>query len=692
METATRATVIRDAAPYYGALREAMLKAERQIVIVGWDIDSRTPLVGPTGAAPDGYPIQLGAFLSALVEDRPDLRVHILLWDFSMLFAAEREMFSSLVLGWSTPDQIEFCLDDCIPFGSSHHQKLVVIDETTAFAGGIDLTIRRWDTPEHPFECALRVDPANKPYRPFHDVQMLVEGDAARAVADVVRARWRRARCADLPAATARRGTAWPDTVTPHFRAVKVAFARTEPAHGGAEEVREVAALFESQLRTAERTVYIENQFLTCTAVAEVLADRLQAQPELEVLLIGPKRYQTWLESRTMGGGRLAFMKVLEDAGVARRVRLVHPEVSLGGACTDVMVHSKVTIVDDRLLRVGSANLNNRSMGSDTELDLMILAETPEERATVTRLRDTLIGEHYGTTPEAVSAAIAAEGSMLGAMKRLETPERRLAPIDDSDAAAQDAPAAVVAIADPDRPLDADAIVTTVAEPKPVRRTLSGYSRLLALCAVTAALVLVWRVTPLKEYTDVATLRAAAEELNGDPLAPIYVILAYMVLGLFAFPINVAIIVTAMTFGTALGLLYAAIGTLASALLTYAIGATIGKGTIDHILGPKFARVGRKIRDKGIFAVAAIRMMPVAPFTIVNLMAGASHIRLRDYAIGTLIGLAPGFIVIAPLGGQIARVATNPTSTDIAILVGLSLFWLAVSWGLQKLLSRFSNR
>lgn len=691
-EVATRATMLRDAAPYFGALREAMLKAKHQIAIVGWDIDSRTPLVGPSGTADDDYPVHLGAFLSALVQDRPDLTVHVLLWDFSVLFSAEREFFSSLVLGWSTPNRIEFCLDDCIPFGSAHHQKVVLIDDAIAFSGGIDLTIRRWDTPEHAYENILRVDPGNKPYRPFHDVQLLVEGEAARAVGDVVRERWRRARCAELPPVPARNESPWPDSITPHFKNVSIGIARTEPTHGERVEVREVAELFPALIARAERSIYIENQFLTATTVASAIAERMQAVPELETLLIGPKTYASWLEGKTMGGGRLAFMRVLEDAGVGRRTRLVYPEVCQGDQSVDVMVHAKVTIIDDRYLRIGSANLNNRSMGSDTELDLLVIGNTPEERATIEHLRNTLIGEHFGVTPEDATEAIDASGSLIGALGRLDPQHRRLSPIDDSAAEEIDAPAAVTAIADPDRPIDPDTMITTVAEPKPVRRTLREYSRLLALCAVTAVLVLVWRVTPLKEYTDVQSLRAAAVEISDDPLAPIYVVLAYVVLGFFAFPINIAIVVTAMTFGTALGLLYAAIGTLASALLTYAVGATIGKGTIDHILGPKFARVGRRIKAKGVFAVAAIRMLPVAPFTIVNLMAGASHIRLRDYALGTLIGLAPGFLVIAPLGGQIARVATNPTATDIALLVGLSLFWLAVSWGLQKILSRFADR
>lgn len=692
VETASRATLLRDAAPYFGALREAMLKARRRITIVGWDIDSRTPLFGPSGTVDDDYPLHLGAFLSALVEDRPDLHVQVLLWDYSMLFSAEREFFSSLVLGWATPDRIDFCLDDQIPFGSAHHQKIAVIDDTIAFAGGIDLTIRRWDTPEHAYENILRVDPGNKPYRPFHDLQMLLEGDAARAVADVVRERWRAARGETLAPLTEDGQTAWPDSITPHFRDVAVGLARTRPPETARPGVQEIANLYPQMIAAAQKVLYIENQFLTHTGVASAIADRMKAVPDLETILIGPKTYASWIEGKTMGGGRLDFLRVLEKAGVADRVRLLYPEVRQGEDCVDIMVHAKVVIVDDRFLRVGSANLNNRSLGTDTELDLTLIARTATERATIATLRDTLFGEHFGVGPEAVADAVARHGSLIASLGAFDPKDRRLAPIDDRAAEDIDAPAAVTALADPDRPIDPETMITTVTEPKPVRRTLREYSRLLALCAITAVLVLIWRATPLREYTDVATLRAVASTIADDPLAPVYVIAAYILLGFLAFPINIVIVVTAMTFGTALGLFYATIGTLASALLTYAVGATVGKSTIDHILGPKFARVGRRIKAKGVFAVAAIRMLPVAPFTIVNLMAGASHIRLRDYALGTLIGLAPGFLVIAPLGGQIARVATDPTMTDIALLVALSAFWLALSWGLQKILSRFADR
>ena len=70
----------------------------------------------------------------------------MLLWDYSVLYSLERELLPVLSLQWRTPPQIELCLDDVLPIGSSHHQKIVVIDDALAFSGGLDLTIRRWDT------------------------------------------------------------------------------------------------------------------------------------------------------------------------------------------------------------------------------------------------------------------------------------------------------------------------------------------------------------------------------------------------------------------------------------------------------------------------------------------------------------------------------------------------------------------
>lgn len=690
-ETATRATVLRDAATYFGVLRKALLAAEREVAIVGWDIDSRTPLVGESGEPEDDLPRELGAFLSALVERRPKLRVRLLLWDYSVLFTAEREAMASYTLGWSTPRQITFCFDDCVPLGASHHQKIVLIDDAVAFSGGIDLAIRRWDTPAHRVKEPRRVDPAGKPYRPFHDVQMMVEGPAARAIGDLVRKRWRAARCETLQAQPAPATSPWPADVAPDFRDCQVSIARTLPAFQGESEVREVERWFLGMIARAERTLYIENQFVTAPKLAKAIAARIRERPELEVLIVAPQQYQSWLESKTMRTGRIGFVQVLERAGVSDRIRLLTPLVEEDGERAAVMVHAKIMIVDDTFLRVGSANLNNRSLGTDTECDLIVHGTEERHRKAIRDVRDALLGEHLGAEGATVTQAVADTGSLFGAIDRLNGGPHRLAPVEDGEIEDRDAAAAMAAVADPERPIDPEVFVDMMAERRPVRRNLSGIARLTLIAAAVAALVLVWQVTPLREYADFATVERAVATIASDPLAPAYVILGFVVSGLVAFPVMIAIAVTAVTFGAWLGLAYAATGALASALVTYGVGALVGAGLIESLLGRRFTRISRRIKDKGILAVAAIRMVPIAPFTVINLLAGASRIRLRDYTIGTMLGLTPGLLVIAPLGRQAYEVLTDPSIEDTLMLLGLALVWLTVSFGLQRVVSRYER-
>ena len=207
---AWRATALQDAAAYFGTLRRAMLAARQSIIIVGWDIDSRVALVGEAGRPEDKLPAALGPFLTALARRRPELSIRLLLWDYSVLYTLERELLPALALQWDTPPQVELCLDNTVPLGASHHQKMVIIDDTLAFAGGLDLTIRRWDRPDHLPRNPRRVDPQGRSYPPFHDVQVMVDGPAAAALAELARARWTRAACEALPPVRAAANDPWP--------------------------------------------------------------------------------------------------------------------------------------------------------------------------------------------------------------------------------------------------------------------------------------------------------------------------------------------------------------------------------------------------------------------------------------------------------------------------------------------------
>jgi phospholipase D1/2 len=682
---AARAAVLVDGAAYFDALRQAMLKARRSILIAGWDIHSQTRLVGRSGEADDGYPAEFANFLAALVNERPELDVCILLWDFSVLYAAERDFFPTLSLAWNTPSRVRFCLDDCVPLGSSQHQKLVVVDDKVAFSGGLDVTIRRWDTSKHRLDEPHRVDPDGKPYRPFHDVQMVVDGEAARALGELLRGRWSCAACEDLPKVQVD-SDPWPDPVKPHFTDVAVGIARTQPVYEQQEQVEEVAQLFLDSIDAAERTIYIENQYLTAPGIAERLAKRLRERPELEVLIVAPHAHESWLEVQSMRAGRMRFSETLQEAG-GERVLLAFPKVADGERASAVMVHAKVMIIDDRILRVGSANLNNRSMGTDTECDLVIVGGNDDERRRIARLRNGLLGHHCGATAKDVEAALAENGGSLVALARsLSREGHSLEPIVDEPLSGPDLVGLIQGVADPEKPIGAEEFVGTIFGRRVSSRHVATIAKVVGAGLLVVALALAWQFMPLANPQVVKSLFS---DIAGNPLAPVVVVGAFVLAGFVLFPVTVLIAATAAAFGPWFGFAYAATGALASALLSYALGAAIGKKTLRDILGPRLNRIRRQAAKRGVITIAALRMVPVAPFTVVNLVAGASSIPVFAYVAGTLLGMLPGLIMISAVGHQFARILTNPSPADFAWLALAVAGWIALSIAVQALVARY---
>lgn len=687
---AKRAAVLIDGAAYFAALREALLKAQRSVFIVGWDIDSRVEILGEEPKPDDDAPTKLGELLTYLVDRRPQLQIHLLLWDYSVVYALEREPLPSINLDWATPRQIKVCLDDVLPLGASHHQKIVVIDDAVAFCGGLDLTIRRWDTTEHRPEHPRRRDPDGKAYDPFHDLQMCVDGEAAIALADLVRERWLEAACEAVdknePA-----GDAWPEDLVPDFENLDIAVARTVPPLDDTSGVREVEALYLAAIDRAERMIYIENQFLTASAVSEGLARRLSESPNLEVLLVSPRDHDSWLEARSMKAGRIRFMQRLQEPEISDRVRLVHPATTADGAERAVMVHAKLMIVDDVFLRIGSSNLNKRSMGLDTECDLAVEAADDDQRRSIAGIRNRLLGEHLGVPASTVAETLEEQGSLLKAIDALSGGERTLQPILDEGDYADPVSETVAGLADPERPIEASGYVGDMFGGQPAKRVLGRIGTLTLVGLAVVALALVWRLTPLSEITDSDTLRSLLTELGASQYVPLAVLGLFIVGGLIVFPVTVLIALTAMVFEPWWALVYAAIGSLMSATITYQVGALAGRKHLRDIMGRRLNRISRALARKGILSVMAIRFVPVAPFTLINLVAGISHIRFKDYILGTILGMAPGLLVITTLGNRIAEVLTEPSAGQIALLAVVVCLWFGMSIGLQFVVSRMRS-
>lgn len=686
---AGRAAVIIDPAPYYAALRESLKAARDTIFIAGWDVDSRTPLYGPDGPPDDGYPDTLGPFLTTLADERPELRIHILLWDYSMLYALEREPMPSIQLDWMTPANIKVCLDDVLPVGASHHQKIVTIDDSIAYSGGIDLTIRRWDTPDHRIDNPDRRDPLGEIYRPFHDIQMAVDGDAAAALARMVRRRWLRAACARPPKLSPGEDC-WPDGLDPDFEDVDIAIARTVPPMEGRAGIHEVERLFCDSIIRAERCIYIENQFLTADSIADSLVECLTKKPDLEVLIVAPNVHQSWLEERSMNIGRIRFMRKLSENGIDDRVRLVYPSIPDDPTGEGVMVHAKLMIVDDRLIRVGSANINNRSMRTDTECDLAIEARSDGERNSINNIRNRLLAEHLGRDSREIESAIEELG-LIAAIDRLTGGERTLRPVETGAVPDDQVAEAVRSLADPETPIATPDFVGDMFSARAAPRSRRRLLKPLLLIIVIAVLVAIWRLTPLAQMTSPSDLAAQLERFTGSAWLPVIIPAAYIIGGFVMFPVTVMIAVTGLLLDPLSACLYALAGALLSAAATFGIGQYAGRDIMRNLLGITINRLSRRLAQHGILSVAALRMLPVAPFTLINLVAGASHIRFSDYMAGTLIGMGPGIVLMTLLGHQIGAMLSDPTPIEMALFAAALLGWFALSFLMQLLAEKLRN-
>ncbi|NIS35617.1 MAG: hypothetical protein GWO04_39300, partial [Actinobacteria bacterium] len=190
---------------------------------------------------------------------RRHLHAYLLNWDFALIYALEREPLPRIELGRRTHERVHFELDSEHPLAGSHHQKIVVIDDAVAFVGGLDLTIRRWDTPDHRPDEPRRVDPRGESYGPFHDVQMAVDGEAATALGELARRRWFRATGERIRSPRSGRDV-WPPDLAADMENVEVAVARTRPAWGGEVEIREVETLHLDAIAAARSLIYFENQ------------------------------------------------------------------------------------------------------------------------------------------------------------------------------------------------------------------------------------------------------------------------------------------------------------------------------------------------------------------------------------------------------------------------------------------------
>jgi phospholipase D1/2 len=676
---AGRVAVLVDGDAYFKALAEAMLAAERSIFIVAWDIDSRLPF----GDGCDGMPRTLGPFLDELARRRPKLHVRILSWDFSFVYLLEREPLPSVQLGLRTHRRVHFELDGEHPTFAAHHQKIVVIDDAVAFSGGLDLCDHRWDTPEHDAHSPVRLTLRKEPYPPFHDVQVMVDGEAASALGELARERWRRAVGERVPSMRTS-GERWPRSVPVDLHDVQVAIARTDPPYQERREVREIEALYLAGIAAARRSIYIENQYLTSSLILEALAARLADPYGPEIVILGPPCGDGWIENQTLGSAHKLTLEALRAADQHGHLRLLCAVVPNGGS-KPVFIHSKIFVVDDRLLQVGSANLTNRSLGVDTECDLAIEADQPETADEIARAHARLLSEHLGTTLGETLAALRA-GELIALVDRRMDAARGVRPV--TDASLEPAAPTVMVFADPERPVTPQQAIDALAPPEMQARGRGPYLRLALFIAALLLVTIAWRLTRLSELVRLDVIVAWADTWRRHPLAPVAALVCFIGAAAVFVPINLLILSTIVVLGPGRGALTAILGALGAASVGYAAGALLGASSVRSIDARIFARIRRRLSGGDFFPMLALRLLPVAPAQLVSMAAGAFQVQRKSFFSATALGILPGVAALSLFGEGLIAVLRRPGPRPLLFLVASAAVLLGALLFVRSFLRR----
>lgn len=692
-------TPLIDCGNYYKALHSSIVKAKHSIFIVGWDIDSRIRLLRGDDEASSEAPSVISDLLKWKAEQNPDIKIYLLRWDSSLAFFAQREMWAKEVWEEKTPDNVQTELDDTIPMGGSQHQKIVVIDDELVFSGGMDVSTNRWDTRDHPVVSEERDGPDGE-YGPLHDVQMVSSGPVVADFAQLVRWRWQRV--ADESPIDMREEAridenaplpdAWPEDFPPLFENVECALARTIPFMDEVEPAQEVRHMLLDLIGEAESVIYIENQFTTRQEIAEALNKQLKLKPNLSVIIVSSYEPKGKFECEAFWASRIEFKAILEKGIDPNRVKLTYSSIEdMQGRKAYKRIHSKVMTIDNKYLVIGSSNLSNRSMTLDTEIDTVIFGNSKDNRACIEQVRNDLLAEHTGrdidAMPEIFNSQYPVEALMQGQIAHGYV----LTEVRDEVFTEHSVKNVFRALSDPEEPLIS--VPTLDGDALPARNPKRRSIMILIGVAIIAVLggLMFWASQSIP-WLSSDSINAFLEKSRGTYFALPTVLLVYVVGGVLFFPVTVLSLAVAAIFGPIWGPIYGIMGALMSSAIMFGIGKLSGNAGLRKIGGPKVAAVDEKLKRSGIVGVAAIRMLPVAPFSLVNLVAGISSIGIFQFLVGTFLGMFPPMIAKGLVGDSIAQIWKNPSVETISYLVGGIIMWGLMIWGSQKFARYYQSR
>ena len=227
------------------------------------------------------------------------------------------------------------------------------------------------------------------------------------------------------------------------------------------------------------------------------------------------------------------------------------------------------------------------------------------------------------------------------------------------------------AIVDPEKPIAPGQLIEHFIgkESKKDRRTM--IKKFLWILSGLLAITLLWSFTPLGQWLNQESIAYWFKAIENPVWSHIIYAAVFTIFATIGIPVTVLIGGVGILFGPLSGSLLAMIASLSSAVLSYLFGQITGKNFIRNFAGEKINSISKRLAKRGIWTIVVVRIVPVAPYTVINMLAGASHIRFRDYILGTFIGMIPGVLILTSFFGHLVQVFKETTTANILILCGL---------------------
>ena len=430
---ATSTGVIVDARDYYRAVYHAASAAKRYLLFTGWQFDSEVSLLRGKDAEQAAGEVRFLHFLEQLCETKPELEIYILAWDFSMIFSMEREWFQDIIFNWTTNKRIHFRFDNRHAVGATHHQKLVVVDGLLAFVGGMDICADRWDDRRHLFENPDRAD-TNGPFSSYHDIQSFHTGPVVQELVAIFNQRWINSGAEPI---LLKSGDGPIPLEVEHLIPLstdRVAVSRTQALnfHPHQNGIMEIRSLFTRAINSAQRLIYLENQYFSSQSIFAALVQRMTAEDRsrLQIVMLLPNELPL-TEKLFLGRTQMKMLRALQQVAIdtGHELGVYSTACVKDGIRQMTFIHSKLLLVDDCFLSIGSANITNRSMGLDTELNVSWEASTGQDPliASIRQVRASLLAEHAGLHGRGMEQNFEKIDGLVSCLDRLaDDPEMRV--------------------------------------------------------------------------------------------------------------------------------------------------------------------------------------------------------------------------------------------------------------------------